>query len=173
VPALLKNLEGLKVHSLVFLGRGDKTPAGQYRWKVRCDCGREKAVIPRAVFVGSIKTCGQCQRFRYRLRHGHTRKNEKPSSTFTSWANTIQRCTNPNHPNYQYYGGSGVNVCDRWLTFENFLADMGERPEGTSLGRILDMGDYEPGNAFWQTSKEQALARRNRRALSSLGGVAA
>jgi hypothetical protein len=70
------------------------------------------------------------------------------------------------------YGGSGVTVCERWLTFENFLADMGVRPEGTTLGRNLDMGNYEPGNCFWQTSKEQALAKRNKRALSTLAAAA-
>lgn len=81
----------------------------------------------------------------------------------------IQRCTNPNKTRYNAYGGAGVKVCSAWRTFEGFLADMGERPEGTSLGRILDMGDYERGNAFWQTKQEQLLARRNKAELLKAG----
>jgi len=56
-------------------------------------------------------------------------------------------------------------VAPEWITFEGFIGSMGERPEGTTLGRILDMGNYEPGNAFWQTDAEQKLAARNKRAL--------
>jgi len=76
-----------------------------------------------------------------------------------------RRCYNPNHRNYNNYGGSGIHVCDSWQAFRAFLADMEERPEGTTLGRILDRGDYEPGNCFWMTWEEQNLARKNNHAL--------
>jgi hypothetical protein len=82
-----------------------------------------------------------------------------------SWEAMRDRCYNPKTARYKNYGGAGVRVCDRWQDFRNFLADMGLRPEGKTLGRILDMGDYEPGNAFWMTSAEQSLAQRNKRAL--------
>ena len=98
------------------------------------------------------------------LRHGHDRKGYK-SPEYMSWDGMIQRCTNMNAQNFARYGGAGVAVCNRWLSFKNFLADMGERPEGTTLGRILDMGDYEPGNAFWMTDFDQRLAQKNKRAL--------
>ena len=68
------------------------------------------------------------------------------------------RCLNPSSLRWRHYGGAGVKVCDRWMLFSNFLADMGERPNGTTLGRFGDLGDYEPGNCQWQTSKEQAKA---------------
>jgi hypothetical protein len=77
----------------------------------------------------------------------------------------IQRCINPKRSSYPRYGAKGVTVCDRWRDFVNFLADMGERPIGTTLGRVLDMGNYEPGNCFWMTPEEQSLARRNRKAF--------
>jgi hypothetical protein len=81
------------------------------------------------------------------------------------------RCTNPKNTGYAIYGGAGVAIAREWMTFEGFLASMGERPEGTSLGRILDMGNYEKSNAFWQTLPEQKLAQRNKRALLKWAGL--
>ena len=75
------------------------------------------------------------------------------------------RCLNPRHRNYLTYCASGVRVCDRGRDFRDFFADMGERADGATLGRILDMGSYEPRNVFWQTREEQALAQMNKRAL--------
>ena len=72
----------------------------------------------------------------------------------------LQRCTNPRSSGYYLYGAKGVKVCDRWIVFENFLSDMGERPEGTSIGRLGDIGNYEPGNCAWQTPTEQGATRR-------------
>lgn len=88
-------------------------------------------------------------------RHGHT--SGKFSPTYHSWACMIQRCTNPKRTYYQHYGGKGVKVCERWLQFENFLADMGERPSKKhSLDRIDNDGDYEPGNCRWADANTQA-----------------
>ena len=101
-------------------------------------------------------------------KHGHA-SNRRVSRSYNSWSSLIARCTNPKATGWKNYGGATppVLVCDRWLQFKNFLEDMGERPEGTSLGRILDMGNYEPNaNVFWMTSEEQGLARRNKYALA-------
>jgi hypothetical protein len=87
------------------------------------------------------------------------------SRTYTSWYNMKQRCTNKNALYFGVYGGDGVSVCERWKLFVNFIADMGPRPENTTLGRTLDLGDYTPTNCFWMTNAEQALHKRNRRAL--------
>jgi hypothetical protein len=68
--------------------------------------------------------------------------------------------------NYPRYGGAGIKVAPEWMTFKNFLADMGERPSRKhTLGRILDFGDYESSNAFWMSQQEQNLARKNHNAL--------
>jgi hypothetical protein len=71
------------------------------------------------------------------------------------------RCTDPKNERFKNYGGRGITVCDRWLEFKNFLADMGERPAGMTLDRIDPNGNYEPGNCRWATASEQ---RRNQRA---------
>lgn len=88
-------------------------------------------------------------------RHGLT-----GSPTYNTWASMKQRCLNPNSPKYRLYGGRGITICDRWLKFENFLADMGERPPGLTLDRIDNDGDYEPGNCRWATSTQQIANRR-------------
>jgi hypothetical protein len=87
--------------------------------------------------------------------HGHTRQGKR-SPTHQSWTSMMRRCFSPNHNRYYLYGAKGVTVCERWRTFANFLEDMGERPEGCTLGRHNDQGNYEPGNVNWQTSQEQA-----------------
>ena len=96
-------------------------------------------------------------------KHGHSPRNGKESPTYQSWRHMKARCQNPNHPDYKYYGGRGVEVCERWQDFANFLADMGERSEGLTLDRINNEGNYEPGNCRWTTRKEQRQNQRDRK----------
>ena len=81
----------------------------------------------------------------------------------------VKRCTNPNYDRYPFYGGRGIKVHEPWMKFENFLADMGKRPEGTTLGRIAPNANYEPGSCEWQTRKEQARIKRNNRWITWQG----
>jgi hypothetical protein len=103
---------------------------------------------------------------RFVATHGHTR-GRKISPTYWSWLGMIGRCGYPKHPCFSHYGGKGVEVCQRWRTFSNFLADMGERPEGMTLDRLDSAKDYALGNCRWATRKEQA--RQNRR-MAKFGG---
>lgn len=72
----------------------------------------------------------------------------------------LQRCNHPSQQSYKYYGGRGITVCERWRTFENFLTDVGERPDGRTLDRIDNERGYEPGNCRWATAREQRLNQR-------------
>ena len=93
---------------------------------------------------------------RYRARsHGQV-----GTGAYSSWQAMRARCLNPNNREYLRYGGRGITVCERWQSFENFLADMGLRPEGLTLDRINPDGNYEPGNCRWATWTEQRVNQR-------------
>jgi hypothetical protein len=137
-------------------------------WFAECDCGEWGWFRASRLKGGTTKSCGCLQReesarrnVKQFSRHGHARQSGR-SRTYTTWQMLRQRCTNPRNPNYRWYGGRGITVCERWLhNFENFLADMGHRPTGKSIDRINSNGDYEPSNCRWATPSEQL---RNRRA---------
>ena len=101
-----------------------------------------------------------------RLTHGYT-----GTRTFKSWDSMKQRCFNPNSKDYASYGGRGVTVCADWINdFPRFLSDMGERPEGCSLDRIDNNGNYEPSNCRWADAVEQQRNTRVSKRLT-VGGV--
>lgn len=91
------------------------------------------------------------------------------TKTYSSWENMLTRCNNPNNNRYQYYGNKGITVCERWLIFENFLTDMGERPEGTSLDRIDNNKGYYKENCRWATEITQANNKSTNRFITYKG----
>lgn len=156
LPRRAKDLTGQRFGTLVAI-----SPAGRlgtrFQWLLRCDCGSEKLMV--SCEISRAKSCSKkCpSRVSHRRTHGHASFNSTP--TYNSWKGMKQRCENAKDPSYYRYGAKGINVCERWHTFENFLADMGERPEGTTLDRVKTSGNYEPENCRWADMSTQANNR--------------
>lgn len=134
-------------------------PAGSNRGSlVRCGCGTEKVVSNSSLRSGQV-SCG-CRSCSTSIR----------DAVHDTWKSMRSRCLNSSSPKFADYGGRGITVCERWNSFENFLADMGERPSKLhSIDRINNDGNYEPGNCRWATKAEQS--RNTRTTQMNIVGV--
>lgn len=157
MPKIVKYL-GERFARLVVIGTASHRGHHPH-WVCRCDCGNEVTVSASNLRSGMTRSCGCLARevaIALNTTHERTRTTEH-----TAWVNMRQRCSNPNNPSFDKYGGRGIRVCSRWLeSFENFFADMGERPPATSLDRKDNNGNYEPGNCRWATFTVQVANRR-------------
>ena len=167
-----KDLKGRRFGRLV-VQHFDEAPRthAAAKWVCLCDCGRRISARADVLQVGRVASCGCLARDvhaesavlvgKANATHSNT-IGGRYSPTYTSWMAMRQRCNDKGNINYANYGGRGIAVCDRWASFENFLVDMGERPEGMTLDRFPDQnGNYEPSNCRWATMQEQQSNRRD------------
>lgn len=153
----VKDIGGMKFGKLTAIRLDEENPSRHVKWVCQCECGVQKSIEGYHLRAGKSKSCGCAHGA---LKHGQSRAKSR-SRAYMSWVAMKSRCYDTKHEAYGRYGGRGITVCDRWLeSFENFYADMGDRPEGMSLDRFPNSdGNYEPGNCRWTTQIEQSRNR--------------
>lgn len=170
------DITGQKFHRLEVIRVHRRSQNGtDTLWWCKCKCGKELAVRSYCLRKNRTRSCGCYQpeaAARSNTTHGHT-KDGQVSAAYSSWAAMIDRCTNPNNPQYHNYGERGIAVYQEWLeSFDAFIQHIGPIPQDGqryTLDRIDNTKNYEPGNVRWADSITQANNKRNNVKLTAFG----
>lgn len=155
------SLDGNRYGRLVVVSEVSRQRKYIRQWECVCDCGTKIIVRLGNLRSGNTESCGCLQQERASV-SGSERATHRMSNTKTYrvWSSMKERCLTPTHHAYADYGGRGIRVCERWMRFENFLADMGEKPPGLTLDRTNNELGYDIDNCRWATWTEQATNKR-------------
>jgi len=167
----LRNLVGLRFGKLVAIELSSKKIRGRHTWIFRCDCGNTVERPLQNITNGHTLSCG-CMKASAAKKASDAAKTHGMSRTtiYKTWRCMIDRCSQPSVNGYKDYGGRGITVCEHWNSFENFFADMGDRPfKGAQIDRNDTNGNYEPSNCKWSTAEQNANNRRNSIILTAHG----
>jgi hypothetical protein len=139
-----------------------------YYWNCICDCGKTREIRGSCLTGGTTTSCG-CYRLEMRTTHGMTKGGKVPAE-YRVWSHMRRRCEDKLNRSYQDYGGRGISVCSRWSKFENFFADMGERPSPKHcIERKNNSLGYSKRNCVWATRDQQARNKRNNVMITAFG----
>lgn len=160
-------MEIIKYGVWEILSHEKKQIDGRVYFECKCACGTIKDVIVKNLKSGASKSCG-CVGKR-KLISRSVRHNRRHTRVWRIWQAMKNRCGNKNIKQYRNYGGRGIKVCERWRnSFVAFYEDMGDPPEGMSIDRIDNNGDYEPHNVKWSTSQEQMRNKSSNRKINGI-----
>ena len=157
---IFKNLAGLRFGKLLVVRRHYENIRKTVAWDCLCDCGAEAVVPSGALVSGNTTSCG-CRK---RNVLGESTKKHGMSGTRTYRIFKAMRSRVSKHPRYKH-----LHICQRWESFENFLADMGEAPVGLTIDRIDNSKGYSPDNCRWATYKQQARNLSTNRVITYRG----
>lgn len=167
------NLIGQRYGRLTVIEEAERTSPLARRWHCLCDCGNEKDVDHQNLRGGGVRSCG-CWQAEHRATISRIAKKTQNGLSghllFATWRNMMDRCYKAQRADYKNYGGRGIAVCGRWHQFENFIADMGEKPfPKATIERKDNNGNYCPENCAWATRTVQTRNKRNTRIVTFEG----